>query len=186
MSSLSLSPPSPAPVTRNLLSVSGIRLLWTFRFYRITHCVVPTFLPQHRALRTQSVLEPGSAFIPLFGLKSIPLCGYILLCLPIDRCWTSELFPPFGPCDSSCKEHLWASVGLSTGPQDLGWILLKEESLGHTETLCLTCGGTTQLFHGGGELIFLIALAVMCNTHLSVINIRLASGEYKLHGVGTV
>ena len=26
----------------------------------------------------------------------------------------------------------------------------------------------------------------MCNTHLSVINIRLASGEFKLHGVGTV
>ena len=112
------------------------------------------FSPSAQGSQDSSMLEPGSAFIPLFGLKSILLCGYMLLCLPIDRCWTSELFPPFGSCDSSCKEHLWASVGLSTGPQDLGWILLEEESLGHTETLCLTCEGTTQLFHGGGELIF--------------------------------
>lgn len=141
--------PSPC----NQESAFCLRDSWTFRFYWITVCG-SCFSPSAQGSQGSSVLEPGSAFIPLFWLKSIPLCGYMLLCLPIDWCWTSELFPHFASCDSSSKEHLWASVGLSTGPQDLGWILLEEESLGHTEALCLTCGRTTQLFRGSGELIF--------------------------------
>ena len=54
---------------------------------------------------------------------------WIYACLPIDQGWTSGLFPSFGSYDSSCKEYLWASVGLSTSPQYLGWIFLEEESL---------------------------------------------------------
>lgn len=87
------------------------------------------FSPSAQGCQGSSMLEPGSVFIPLFWLNSIPLCGYMLFCLPIDQGWTSGLFPSFGSCDSSCKEYLWASVGLSTSPQYLGWIFLEEESL---------------------------------------------------------
>ena len=143
---------SRAPGTRNLLSVSGIQRLWTFHFYWITHCVVPASLPRHRAVRVHPCWSLDLCSFPCFGWtasRCVDICLFtywsgldIWVVSIFWLLWLQLQGIPVGKCWS---EHQSSIFGL-----DLPWRRIP----GHAETLCLTYGRTTKLFHGGRELIF--------------------------------